>query len=204
MRPFRNIADAVKNNIATRKWVVKFMRRVLGKLHFSTEGIDLIEEGDGQIHLRVKSASSASGYPFEVKKFGAASNGRTGVTVAPGLVYSNTLPSGQSWLQPFMAGKSLLSDPPPALAPNGNQSHICLVVEIGTDGKAINLPWEIKAFDGAAPTDIPVRRINSASGSPQQGKYHILIASIYATELYQWTKGNISIELQWEVLSVRA
>lgn len=204
MRPFRNIADAVKNNIATRKWVVKFMRRVLGKLHFSTEGIDLIEEGDGQIHLRVKSTSSASGYPFEVKKFVAASNGRTGVTVAPGLVYSNTLPSGQGWLQPFMGGKSLLADPPPALAPNGNQSHICLVAEIGTDGKAINLPWEIKTFDGTAPTDIPVRRINSASGSPQQGKYHILIASIYATELYQWTKGNISIELQWEVLSVRA
>jgi hypothetical protein len=145
-----------------------------------------------------------SSYPFKVEKFVAASNGRTGVTVAPGLVYSNTLPSGQSWLQPFMAGKSLLADPPPALAPNGNQSHICLVAEIGTDGKAINLPWEIKAFDGTAPADIPVRRINSASGSPQQGKYHILIASIYATELYQWTKGNISIELQWEVLSVRA
>jgi len=107
-------------------------------------------------------------------------------------------------MHPVIAGKSLLADPPPALAPNGNLSHICLVVEIGTDGKAINTPWEIKAFDGAAPADIPLRRINSASGSPQQGKYHVLIASIYATEVYQWTRGNISFEMQWEVPSVRA
>lgn len=204
MRPFRNIADAVKNSIATRKWVVKFMRRVLGKLHFSTEGLDLIEQADGQIHLRVKSTGNTSGFPFEVKTFVAQSNGRTGVTVEPGLVYSNTLPSGQGWTQPVIGTKSLLADPPPALAPSGIESHICLVAEIGTDGKAINLPWKIAAFDGTAPTDTGVRRINSASGAPQQGKYHVLIASIYNGKVYQWTRQNISLELQWEVISVRS
>ena len=201
IKPFEHIKKpTAAKGIASVKYVERRLREVLGKLHFTGAGVK--SSADGQIHIEVPTNNEVGDYPFKVSTFVAQSNGRTGVTVAPGLVYSNTLPSG--WMHPVMAGKSLLADPPPALAPNGNLSHICLIVEIGTDGKAINTPWEIKAFDGAAPTNTALRRINSASGSPQQGKYHVLIASIYAAEVYQWTRGNISFDMQWEVPSVRA
>ena len=164
VKPFEHIKRPLKTaGIASVRYVERRLREVLGKLHFTGSGVKT--GADGQIHIEFAGAGADTAiYPFKVETFVAASNGRTGVTVAPGLVYSNTLPSGQGWTQPYIGTKSLLADPPPALAPSGIESHICLVAEIGTDGKAINLPWKIAAFDGTAPTDTAVRRINSASG----------------------------------------
>lgn len=200
-RPFEHLKKPLHANApATTHYVERRLRETLGKLHFTG---DAIKAGgaDGQIHIEFSSVD-AGDYPFKPKTFVAASNGRTGVTIMPGLVYSNAF-RDSPWLVPVIGGRSLLADPPPALAPNGTQSFICLVAEFDFDGSAYNMPWKIEAF-GTPPQNTPLIRYNSASGDPQRGIYYILIATVEDSTLYSWVRRNISINLQWEVPFISA
>lgn len=200
IKPLKDVAvEPPGNGLVTAAWVYRMIRRAFAKLNITGTGCRLEERAPGNVHIVVDASALTGDHPFKVER---ASGSTFGVTVQPGLVFTNTLASGL-WTAPVIGGVSLLNDPAPVLTANATESHICLVVEIGTDGKATNLPWEIEAFN-TTPSDTTLIRLNSASGTPRAGKYHILIASIYSSTIYQWTRLNIGVELQWEVLSVRA
>jgi len=71
-RPFKDqsseLADGV-NKIATHRWVMRLMRRVLKKLHFTGDGVVLSESAEGQVHIKLDAgALGGSGvHPFKVE-----------------------------------------------------------------------------------------------------------------------------------------
>lgn len=202
IKPFEHIKKpTAAKGIASVKYVERRLREVLGKLHFTGKGVS--SSADGQINFDLASAGSEE-HPFKASTFVAESNGRTGVLISPGLVYSSAFATGIGWQIPQIGRRDLTAKPnPPALAPSGILSYICLVCEFDVDGKAYNTPWQIAAFN-SVPTDTPLIRTNSATGSPQRGLYHVLIASVENGQIYQWVKRNISVNLQWEVPFISA
>lgn len=204
IKPLKNAAPKAggsPDDLVTVGYFQRTLKTVLSHFGLSVKGGTLREVEPGHLHIDIPSGDGGS-FPFKASTFVAQSNGRTGVLIAPGLVYSNSFGS-TPWMVPVIGKRYLTADPPPALAPNGNLSFICLIAEFDTDGVAYNFPWQIDAFS-SPPDDIPLIRNNSATGDPQRGKYHILIATIQDTVLHQWTYRNICINLQWEVPFISA
>jgi hypothetical protein len=190
IKPFKKIAEAPRNKIATRKWVARFLSLVLGKLNLTGKGIKITPAADGHLHFELDSVSGSDS-PFYV----SAVSG--GFEVNPGLVYST---SG-GWRVPKIGGSLLTNNPAPTIAWSADQAFICLLVKFDSFGVAIDSPWEIKAF-ATLPPDITVLRSNGLSLTPRNGTYHVLIASRLAGTLHQWVRHNIIVNLQWENLFV--
>lgn len=201
IKPFENIKKKLgPNRFASTRYVDRRLREVLGKLHITGKGCNLSASADGQIHIEVPANNDVGDHPFKATTFVAQSNGRTGVLIAPGLVYSNALPGPTPWMLPQIGHRDLTtsSASPPALAPSGILSYLCLVCKFDTDGTAMETPWQIEAFNGSPPQNTPLVRIGSASGAAQQGVFHVLIATVENGQIYQWVRRNISVNLQWE------
>lgn len=204
IKPFKHIQPTLQNKIATRKWVVSAMRKVLTKLHITGEGIELLEKADGQLHLKVNVASADPYHPFKAETI-QKPDGGIGITIRPGLIYCSQLPDYYQtrWMLPQIQNVDLRTEYPPWLNVSGIKSIIVIVAEFDIFGQAINLPWQIKAF-AEVPADTPLIRNNNTSGTPQNGKYHILLASIKDGVIYQWIRRNVTINLQWQKVFIVA
>lgn len=194
LRPFESIEKPPAENLpALTSYVHRLLGSELGKLHFTAQGADISQQGEGNVHFNIHSSGDIT-HPFKVAQ---ANNG---FQISPGLIYCHSI---GGWTAPQIAGTDLTASNRPTLVWGSADVLICLVVEFAPDGTAMNLPWQIRGFT-SKPSDEYVRRLNGSSTEPRPGKYHVLIASRANGVFYQWAMSNLVVNLQWEQLFVSA
>ena len=181
------------------------LNQALGSFAISIDGGDLSQPNPDELHFKISSAAgSGSLPPFFVTIVD------TMINVAPGLVYCAQAldPTGTSgrkrWAVPLINDIPLDAAEPPALImPAGGSGFVCLKVTFYRSGEVSNWPWSI-IFSATEPGEIDIIRDTGGNHSgtlaARDGEYYILIATIKEGAVYQWVRGNICANLQWEEL----
>lgn len=205
-KPFETLGRPDADSKGVVKWrkLRQWFRDGFAKFEITATGATLSQPTPNSLHLDCSAAGAAASGPF-----GVAINGGL-ITVQPGLVYCAQAldPTGTSgrkrWAVPLINGVALDAAEPPSLAvPEGGSGFVCLKVTFYKSGEVSNWPWSI-IFSATEPGEIDIIRDTGGNHSgtlaARDGEYYILIATIKEGAVYQWVRGNICANLQWEEL----
>jgi hypothetical protein len=197
-RPYKDqsseLPDGV-NKIATHRWVMRLVRRVLKKLHFTGDGIQISESAEGQVHFKLSADLGGAGiHPFKVELSTNPTTGAAALKIHPGICVEYGRDSSGAWLHtthaPTVGGTALTTPLYLAVA-----ARVILTVKMsGSTGNAIT-PFAIISTNGN-PTAVPLIR-GYGSVSPQSSEHGIVIAEHNAGVITQIVTNNVRVSSHW-------
>jgi hypothetical protein len=179
-----------EGGIAGKKWVMRQLRRALGKLNITGEGLEISQSGDGALHLRATAGSGAV-HPFRVSASG------TGISVSPGYFYAPDWTGGTDrapYIMPVIGNTPLDASTPPIYSTSVANGYVLCRTQWTTSG-APKLPWPI-AVVSQLPQDVPC--IMLPDPNKQEGAYHVLLARIVDGEIYQQVRSTVHVDVNYQ------
>jgi len=201
IKPFKSVRlPPAHGKVVSPSYLLKCFKAVLGVFNITVEGGDIVETGEGHMHLKLDGGTGSGMTPF----FCSGSAGQ--ITVAPGLVLTQVESEDgdkPAYVMPVIGGRRLDSVPPPTLAVNGTGRVVLVVEFFGLTGLAkLNTPWKIifETFNA----DIPLIR-NDGVNDIQDCVISIPIAEyVNGTKTTQNISTMISVHTSWNGIMVSA
>ncbi len=194
MKPFRGQElTTQERGLAGKRWVMRAIRRALGKLQVTGDGIDISQSGDGQLVLKAAAGVASSG-AFKVELAGG------GVRISPGYFYAPSSIGLQGsenfgYIMPEINGQRLDKTPQPIYPTTLTTGYVVVRTKWSKTTGAPILPWPIGVLS-SPPTNEPLIRFPASSA--QDGTAYCLLASFTPAGVVQAATGTIFAGAMWE------
>lgn len=200
IRPFANLdKKPAADGLVTTRWFYREIRKILSKLHFTGNGVEVREGADGQVHFEF-SSSGASSSPFAVA-LSTDSSGRTTLTIQPGKVieYQHVYPGGQNIVPHWpVVGGAPLSEARTIIVPSLRTYYVALrMTHDKLTGNSKGAPWHI-VTTGALQTSYLQRKYGDIPGA--DSVMDLAVAKIDNGTVEQIVDGNVRVISAWNTI----
>jgi hypothetical protein len=191
IKPFKSTdLQTTEKGLAGKRWVMRQIRRALGKLNISAEGIELTQNGDGSLHLSATGGIGSGEHPFRVQRRG------DGYSVSPGYFYVPDWTGGEErapYIMPTINGTPLDASTPPIYSTLSTSGYVVCRTRWNTSGAPI-LPWDI-ALLSQPPEDTPC--VLLPDPNKQDGQYYVLLARVVNGVIHQQVRSTIFADVNY-------